>query len=518
MIPIIPFPLKYIKHEGSFKFNADVKLNAPEQFSNLINHLNEGIFTFLGYQLEIIHSESSHNRIELKIEPLLTRLGTEGYLLDIAPKSISIQGNTLHGVFYGIQSLLHLILSLKRENSTQLPLLSIEDYPRFTWRGFMLDVGRHYHPVETIKKLLQTMAFLKMNRFHWHLNDDQGWRIEVDEYPKLTSIGSKRKDTQIGGFLSKKYRGIPHEGFYTIEDVREIIQYAQQRYIQVIPEIEIPGHCSAVIASYPEVSCAGNKIDVKIKAGIYKDIYCPGKEETFAFLKKLLTEIIQLFPSNIIHIGGDETPKKSWKQCDDCQARIQKKGLNDEKDLYFYFINRIISFLKSRGKISIGWNQILNESLDNATIIQWWAGRKRKLFKSLKDGRKVIISKISHGYLDYNYLVFPMHRFYNYEPIPRKLEPEYHENVLGVEAALWTEWIPNLERLGWQAFPRLFASAEVGWTQKELKNYSHFKERIPNLLYFLKILKIPCAKMEETDPSIFKRIVQFYKWFKWPKI
>jgi hexosaminidase len=518
MIPIIPFPLKYIKYEGSFKFNEEVKINAPEKFSNLINHLNEKIFTFLGYQLEIINSESSHNRIELKIEPLLTRLGTEGYILNITPQIISVQGASLQGIFYGIESLLQLILSLKRENSEQLPLLSIEDYPRFLWRGFMLDVSRHYQSVETIKKLLEIMAFLKMNRFHWHFNDDQGWRIEMNEYPKLTKIGSKRKDTQIGGFLSKKYRGISHGGYYTTDEVREIIQYAQQRYIQVVPEIEIPGHCSAVIASYPEVSCRGNEIDVKTKAGIYKDIYCPGKEKTFAFLERLLTELIQLFPSNTIHIGGDETPKNRWKKCLDCQTRIKQEGLKNEKGLYFYFINRIISFLNSRGKICIGWNQILNQSLDKATIIQWWAGRRGKLVKSLNGGREIIISKISHNYLDYNYLVFPMHRFYNYEPIPRKLEQEYHKNILGVEAELWTEWVPNLERLGWQAFPRLFASAEVGWTQKELKNFSHFKERIPNLLSFLKIMEMPSAKNEVIDPSIFKRIVHFYKWFKWPKV
>ena len=518
MIPITPFPLKYSKHEGSLNFNADVKINALEQFNNLINHLNEGIFTFLGYQLEIINTESSHIAIELKIEPLLTRLGIEGYLLEINPKGISIQSTTLHGVFYGIQSLLQLILSSKRENTVHLPLLSIEDYPRFAWRGFMLDVGRHYHPVETIKKLLQIMAILKMNRFHWHFNDDQGWRIEIQEYPKLTAIGSKRKDTQIGGFLSKKYRGITHEGFYTVEEVRDIIQFAQQRYIQVIPEIEIPGHCSAVIASYPELSCTGNKIDVKTKSGIYKDIYCPGKEHTFEILEKILMQLIDLFPSNMIHIGGDESPKDRWKKCSDCQARIKKEGLNDEKDLYFYFIDRIINILKSKDKTSIGWNQILGESLDKSTIIQWWVGRKRNLYKGLKEGRKFILSKMTHSYLDYNYLMFPLRKFYDFEPIPKRLEQEYYKNIIGIEAPLWTEWVPNLERLGWQVFPRLFASAEVGWTQKELKNYHNFKDRLPNLFEYLKILDMPFAKLEETDPRNFKRILQLYKWFKWPKI
>ena len=499
-------------------FNADVKINAPEQFTNLINHLNEGIFSFLGYQLEIINSESSYNAIELKIEPLLTRLGSEGYILEINPKGISIQSTTLQGVFYGIQSFLQLILSSKRENSVQIPLLFIEDYPRFRWRGFMLDVSRHYQPIETVKKLLKIMAFLKMNRFHWHFNDDQGWRIEIKDYPKLTSIGSKRKDTQIGGFLSKKYRGIPHEGFYTIEDIRDIIQFAQQRYIQIIPELEIPGHCSAVIASYPEVSCIGNQIEVKTKSGIYKDIYCPGKEQTFTFLENILMELIDLFPSDIIHIGGDETPKDRWKKCSDCQARIKQEGLNNEKDLYFYIVNRIISFLNSRGKISIGWNQILSEDLDKSTIIQWWLGRKRELVKSAKQGRKLIISRMSHSYLDYNYLLFPMHRFYNFDPIPRKLEVEYHKNILGIEAALWTEWVPNLNRLGWQVFPRLFASAEVGWTQKELKDYISFKLRIPALLEFLKIMEFPHANMKEMDPTFFKRLSRLYRWFRWPEI
>jgi len=357
-----------------------------------------------------------------------------------------------------------------------------------------------------------------MNRFHWHFNDDQGWRLEIPDYPLLTEIGSKRKDTQIGGFLSRKYRGESHQGFYTQEDVRRIIQFAHKRYIQVIPELELPGHCSAVIASYPELCCRGNQIDVKTKSGIFKDVYCPGKEKTFTFLENILLKLIDLFPDGIIHIGGDETPKGRWKECIDCQSRIKNENLKNEEGLYDYFINRIVGFLKSREKQSIGWNQILSSSLDKSVIIQWWMGKKRDLAKSLKHGRKVVSSSITHSYLDYNYLLFPMHRFYNYEPIPKKLDREYHSNVLGVEAALWTEWVPNLQRLGWQVFPRLIALSELDWTEKNLKDYKDFKQRLPNMFKFLKILKVPHAEMKEMDPSFLKRLFQFYKWFKWPKV
>jgi hexosaminidase len=366
--------------------------------------------------------------------------------------------------------------------------------------------------------LLQIIAILKMNRFHWHFNDDQGWRIEIPDYSLLTEVGSKRKNTQIGGFLSCKYRGESHQGFYTLDNVRDIIQFAQKRYIQVVPELELPGHCSAVIASYPELSCRGKQIEVKTKSGIFKDVYCPGKESTFTFIEDLLNKLIELFPSDTIHIGGDETPKGRWKECIDCQARIKNENLKNEEGLYDYFINRIIAFLKLRGKKCIGWNQILNPFLDKSVIIQWWMGKKRDLSKSLKQGRKIVCSSMSHSYLDYNYLLFPMHRFYSYEPIPKNLEREYHDNLLGIEAALWTEWIPNLERLGWQAFPRLIASAEASWTQGNLKDYKNFKQRVSIIIEFLKILEIPHAKMKEVEPSFLKRLFQFYKWFKWPKV
>ena len=518
MLPIIPLSVKWSKSEGSFTFSSGVKILVTNQFGDLAEYVNEWISNILGFKLEQINSKTSQNIIEFKLDPSLERLGEEGYRLDIASNIISIQGNTPHGLFYGVQSFLQLVFSVRESNEIKLPLILIEDFPRFKWRGFMLDVSRHFQSVETIKKLLQVMALLKMNRFHWHFNDDQGWRIEIPEYPFLTEIGSKRKDSQIGGFLSRKYRGESHQGFYTQEDVREIIQFAQKRYIQVIPELELPGHCSAVIASYPELSCRSKKVEVKTKSGIFKDVYCLGKENTFTFIEDILNKLIELFPSDTIHIGGDETPKGRWKECIDCQSRIKNENLKNEEDLYDYFINRIVAFLKSRGKKCIGWNQILSPSLDKSVIVQWWMGQKRNLIKSLKQGRKIVSSSMSHSYLDYNYLLFPLHRFYNYEPIPKNLEREYHNNLLGLEAVLWTEWVPNLERLGWQAFPRLIASAEAGWTQRNLKDYKNFEQRVPMIFKFLKILKIQHAEMKEVEPSFLKRFLQFYKWFKWPKI
>jgi hexosaminidase len=518
MIPIIPLPTKWSQSKGSFTFSSDVKILNTKQLGDLAEYLNEWISTIFGFNLEQTNSESSQKKIEFKLDSSLGRLGAEGYRLEIAPNSISIQSDSVQGIFYGIQSLLQALLSARGSYDLKLPLILIEDFPRFKWRGFMLDVSRHYHPIETIKKLIQVMALLKMNRFHWHFNDDQGWRIEIPEFPLLIEIGSKRKNTQIGGFLSRKYRGESYQGFYTQEDVREIIQFAQKRYIQVIPELELPGHCSAVIASYPELSCRGRKVEVKTKSGIFKDVFCPGKESTFTFIEDILNKLIELFPSDTIHIGGDETPKGRWKECIDCQSRIKNENLKNEEGLYNYFINRIVSFLKSRGKECVGWNQILSPSLDKSVITQWWMGKKRDLAKNLKQGRKIVSSSISHSYLDYNYLLFPMHRFYNHEPIPKKLEREYHDNILGIEAALWTEWVPNLERLGWQTFPRLIASAEIGWTQRNLQNYKNFKQRVSIMFEFLKILEIPYAEMKDVDPSFLKRLLQFYKWFKWPKV
>jgi hexosaminidase len=361
------------------------------------------------------------------------------------------------------------------------------------------------------------MALVKMNIFHFSLTQDQGWRIEIKKYPKLTEIGSKRKDTKIGNHLSKAYRGKSHEGFYTQGEIRDIVQYAKERYIEVVPELNLPGHSTAAIASYPYLSCTGQQLEVKTKPGIYHDIYCAGKEEVFKFLEGVFDEIVDLFPSDIIHIGGDEAPKSRWKNCPLCQERIKKEGLKDEHELQVYFMNRIGTYLKSKGKRVIGWNEILGGNLDSTTIVQWWKGNKKKMKPYLKTMRKFVMSNFGYTYLDYNYLMHPMRKFYSYEPV---LEPigVFEENILGVETPIWTEWVPNLERLGWQVFPRLFAIAEVAWTQNELKDYANFKKRIPHILKYLDALGMPYANLDKVDPSNWERFTHIRRWMQWPEV
>jgi len=472
----------------------------------------------LGFEFKEAFDSITNKGINLTLNEFLKNLGKEGYRLEINETLISVEGNALRGIFYGIQSLKQLFLEAKKNHSGKIQAQTIEDYPRFPWRGFMFDVGRHFHPAETVKKMLEILAFLKMNVLHFHFNEDQGWRIEIKKYPKLTEIGSKRKDTLIGSHISKKYRGIPHEGYYTQDEVKEIVEYASKRYISVVPELEIPGHSSAAIASYPELSCKDNQIEVRMRFGISPEIYCAGKEQTFQFLQDVLDELMNLFPSEIIHIGGDEAPKKRWKECEKCQERITTEGLKDEKELQEYVTNRIAVYLKEKGKRIMGWNQILGDSLDKSAIAHYWFGKKSEMRKHLYERRDFVMSNMSRTYLDYNYLMFPLRRFYNFDPIPKDTDPEYYDNVLGLEAPLWTEWVPNLERLGWQVFPRLIASAEVGWTQKKLMDYSDFKKRLPLILSYLEIVGMPHASLDEVDPSNFNRFIRLYRWLRWPKI
>ena len=514
MIPVIPKPQNAQLSEGHFILTSNTVIFTFSEFSHIAHFLYEMIKNQFGYEIQISQKTRDSNIIMIQIDSDSEELGEEEYVLDIKKNSIRVSAKFEKGAFYGVQSLFQLIR--EREEYLAIPQMRIDDYPRFSYRGFMLDVGRHYHPVDTIKKILDLMALLKLNVFHWHLTEDQGWRIEIKKYPKLIEIGSKRKDTKIGGYIPGFYRGKPHEGFYTQEEIKEVVNYAQERFIQVIPEIEIPGHCSAALASYPELSCTGQHIEVKTKGGIYSDIYCAGKESTFDFLQDVLDEIVELFPSDIIHIGGDEAPKKRWKKCTECQERIRKEGLKDEHELQVYFTNRISEYLKSKGKTIMGWNQILDESMDHSAIVQWWLGRGKTRYKYLRKGRKFVMSNMSKTYLDYSYLMFPLRKFYDFNPIPKKLEEAYHENVLGIESPLWTEWVPNIDRLGWQIFPRLIAISEVAWTEKSKKNYEDFMQRLPSLLKIINSLDFPFAKIEETDPGFWKRIILFYKWFIWP--
>ena len=516
MTPVIPKPQSVQQSEGHFILSSNTIIISSSALSNIATYLQNMIKSHCGYEMQISKVARATDVIIFETAKDSVKRGEEEYVLDVNRNTIRISASHDKGAFYAVQTLFQLVRD--REEYVAIPQLRIRDYPRFSYRGFMLDVGRHYHSLDTIKKILDVMALLKLNIFHWHLTEDQGWRIEIKKYPKLTEIGSKRKDTKIGGYLPGFYRGEPHEGFYTQDEIKEIVDYAQERFIQVIPEIEIPGHCSAALSSYPELSCTGEQIEVKTKGGIYRDIYCAGKETTFAFLQDVLDEIIELFPSEIIHIGGDEAPKKRWKKCSKCQERIRDEELKDEHELQVYFTNRIGTYLNSKGKTIMGWNQILDENLEDSAIVQWWLGRGKTKVKHLRKDRNFVMSDISKTYLDYSYLMFPLKNFYHFEPVPKNLEEEYHNNILGVEAPLWTEWVPNIERLGWQIFPRLLATSEVVWTEKSNKDYDDFLERLPAILKKINSFGLSSANIEEVDPSFWKRILLFYKWFIWPFI
>jgi hexosaminidase len=557
MINIIPKPSQVQATSGSFTISPDCSIKASAEHAQIQSHLGDWIESLFGFQVSKIsykktkalpsqktiqatdvpkrrsliskildrlrksfpqEIEMVDNLIDLRLDSTLTDLGNEGYVLEITPTAIALRAYATAGLFYGVQSLRQLVLDAKLNQTTKLPCLTVRDLPRFSWRGFMFDVGRHYHPVETIKKVLDILAILKMNVFHWHLTEDQGWRIEIKKYPKLTEVGSKRADTKIGRRGGKKYRGAPHSGFYTQDEVREIVTYASKRFIQVVPELEIPGHCSAAIAAYPELSCTGDPIEVKINFGIYSDIYCAGKDGTIEFLQDVLDEFIDLFPSGIVHIGGDEAPKKRWKKCPHCQERMKSQGLKNEHELQVYFTNQIGEYLKSKGKRIMGWNQILGEGLDTDSIAQWWAGTPKTKMEYLRKGVDFVMSPPAHTYVDYNYFMTPMRQCYNWDPLPKKLEAEYHQHVLGPETPIWTEWVPDESRLGWQVFPRLFATAEVGWTAADAKDYADFKQRVPTLLAYLDLLGMPYAALDEVDPNNFKRFAKIGSWMKWPEV
>ncbi|MFX0141087.1 MAG: beta-N-acetylhexosaminidase [Candidatus Hodarchaeota archaeon] len=506
LFAIIPKPVKMSILSEKFTLNNETKILADEKCKLIGEYLKEILAPSTGFNIPIEDStkvRSEDNIIFLKLDSKQKTITQEGYILEITQKGIKISANTSSGIFYGIQSLRQL-LSEKIEDSKfvknidwTIPCVEIRDYPRFKWRGFMLDVGRHFWGKEIVRQILEVMALLKMNVFHWHLTEDQGWRIEIRKYPKLISVGSKRKETQIGGFSSLETDGIPHEGYYTQEDIREIISYATKRFINIIPEIEMPGHTKAALASYPELSCSGGPFEVPTLFGIHKDVYCAGKESVFNFLQDVLDEIMELFPSEIIHIGGDEVPKNRWKKCTDCQDRIKNKGLKDEDDLQVYFINRIADYISSHGRRVIGWNEILHEGLEENVIGQYWSGLKSIVRKHLQRGRNFVMSNVSHLYLDYSYEAISLSKCYGYDPILRKLEEQFHQNILGIEAPMWTEWPQNTQQLYEFIYPRLIAVAETCWTPKENKDFESFKNRLISFLKRLDIRGINYAKLEE---------------------
>ncbi|MHA1482758.1 MAG: beta-N-acetylhexosaminidase [Candidatus Heimdallarchaeaceae archaeon] len=521
---MIPYPSKVEFKTGKFTLNSETKIDISPELTDITDYLIDLINSSTGFSLSTNLEASRKNTISLVLHETSEILTSEGYQLSINLDNIIIEAKTHQGIFYGIQTLRQL-LPIEIESREEIkefiwtvPCISIVDNPRFIWRGLMFDVGRHFHDVATIKRTLDLLALMKMNVFHWHLTEDQGWRIEIKKYPKLVEIGSKREDTRIGGWTSKKFRGKPHKGHYTQEQIKEIVEYASERFIKVIPEIEIPGHSSAAIASYPDLSCEGKRINVPTKFGIFDEILCPGKETTFEFLENVLEEVISLFPSNIIHVGGDEAPKKKWRQCKDCQRRMREEGLKTVQDLQHYTTKRIGMFLANKSKKLMGWNEILTKTSDRKFIVQWWMRGKRNIKNHINEGGEVVISKFFRVYLDYNYIVTPLKKTYFHEPNLKNTKPEQNRQILGIEAPIWTEWVPDRDRLDWQLFPRLAAVSEIGWTIKSNKNYINFRKRLIDFSRRLYYLGVKYADLKKVDPNLLKRIWNLRRAFKWPEI
>ncbi len=415
----------------------------------------------------------------------------EYYCIEITKGETIITTKGEKGKYYA-----NLTLS-QMDECGKAPVCKIIDLPAFSYRGFMIDSARHMQTIPEIKAYIEAAARFKMNTFHWHLCDDQGWRIESEKYPELNEIGSWRYGHGFGNPNMSKYGG-----YYTKEEIREVIEFCRERFIDVVPEIDMPGHTTAIIATYPELSCRGKKIGVEMQGGIFKDILCAGNEDVFDFCFGILDEVAELFPGEYIHIGGDEAPKARWCNCPKCQDRIRAEGLKNEEELQGWFANRIIAYLEAKGKKVFAWNESLNSGiLNNNTIICQWMDGKHKSEEFANAGGKIIVEDFYHYYLDYEYGMTPLKKTYEFNPWLEKLDFVGRKNVLGVETPIWTEYIEDFDRMSYMCFPRLIAVAESGWTLNKNKDYNDFKARVRNQKDFLLSLGIKMADETAWDPG-----------------
>lgn len=411
--------------------------------------------------------------------------GEEQYRLEISKSGILLRASHEKGFFYGRQTL----RQLEGVFGKRLPCCVIDDRPAFSHRGFMIDCVRHFFPVADLKAMIEAAALFKFNIFHWHLVDDQGWRVPIDRYPRLTQIGSKRSCSNFGRYMEPA----PYGGVYSKEDIREIVRFCAQRHIDVIPEIEMPGHVSALLAAYPEFSCTKAPIEVKTRGGIHKDILCAGNEAVYEVMENILTEVMELFPYHKIHIGGDEAPKDNWAACPACQKKIKQEGLKNESELQCYFTNRIAAFLGRHGRTAIVWNDALKGgSLDPSVEVQYWIGELSLTEQFVNSGGHMIMSDYYHYYLDYSYGQTSLAKIHTYDPIPAGLTHEAKSRFDGVEAPIWTEYIPDLRQMGRMVWPRMAAVAQTGWS-REILTPLEFESRAEQLMPLLHTLGIPSA-------------------------
>lgn len=494
---LVPVPQRVVKHHGKFVLKPEARILANAEARATGEYLARQLRRSTHFALPVgADSESPSGNIVLSLDPALADLGLEGYKLVSTPISVRIVAGSVAGLFYGVQSLFELLppaVFVEQSNSEtkwELPCVAVTDRPRFPWRGMLLDVSRHFFRKDEIKHVFDWMALHKLNVFHWHLTDDQGWRIEIKKYPRLTEVGAWR--TSIGFNLDPKSSNAygpdgRYGGFYTQAEVRELVAYAQERHITIVPEIEMPGHATAALAAYPEFSCFGGPYFTDVVQNTRSGVYCAGREETFKFIEDVLSEITELFPGKYIHVGGDEVSTQNWQDCPHCQERVRTEGLRNAKDLQNYFIHRVANFLNTHGRRLIGWSEIADGGLPEGAVLMDWIGGA---VPATRSGHDVVMSPTGYCYLDYyqsqgraseppaigGYL--PLEKVYGFEPIPPELEPPSRSHILGAQANLWTEYIPSLRALDYMMFPRLCALAEVVWSPATSRDWEAFQQRL----------------------------------------
>lgn len=426
-------------------------------------------------------------------------LEEEEYVLSVKEDGVKLSGGSEKALFYGKQTLSQL--------GAETPGVIIKDKPAFPYRGFMLDCSRHFFSVEEIKKLVDAAASLKMNVFHWHLTDDQGFRMFSRRRPEAALKGSVRKSSNFGNLREiGEYRG-----YFSPESLAETVDYCAERHITVIPEFDMPGHCSALISAYPELSCSGEKIEVKTSQGIFDDVLCAGNDKVFDVIFDILSDALEIFPSEYIHIGGDEAPKKRWKSCPKCQKRIRDEGLENEEALQGWFMNKIVDFLNSKGRKAVVWNDALKSGLVKNVLVQRWLGNKKNVADFADGGGKIINSDFFRYYCDYPYGTTPLSKTYKYSPLLKGAKRS--GSVVGVETPIWTEYINNFDRLCRMFFPRFAAVAETGWTRRENKNLADFERRFKIYSKILDGFGVKYAPPEEWNPGFFKSIAESRKFY-----
>lgn len=507
---IIPKPQKINFQKGCKTISGKSIVYISSQLGEIADILKEEFPIFSNAVFSNKDSRKAEIRFVYNAE-----LEDEAYIIKVDEDGIKTQAGSYSGALYAAQTLKQMLFFDTSDDEITVEYIEIYDRPRFKHRGLMLDESRHFFGIQEVKRLLKLMAFYKLNTFHWHLTDDQGWRIEIKKYPLLTEIGSKRKDTGIHGWRSDDMLGKPHEGYYTQEQIREIVEYAKRLNITVIPEIDMPAHFAAAMASYNYLACReipcevhwffGGYVPMKMGWKDWNRSACPGKESTYRFIFDVIDEVCELFPSPYFHIGGDEAPKDEWKNCPHCQKRMEENGLKDVEELQGYFNNRVSEYLKSKGKRLIVWNEALcADNLDRSTIGQYWTPKNDKnVRKHLENGGEIIISKHQSFYFDMCYSQYPLKCTYNFEPTAKMIPEKYISQVLGIEGELWTEWVEDREKIDVQLFPRVLALSEVCWTSDRKKDMNEFLRRMNYHKKILSKLGVNYAEDEVSMPKGF---------------